>query len=70
MNKYQRQRSKEIKALMVKDKFGRITYAQARRKWNFLRLLRQLGQRERPCFDCDASCDRPHKIIAYCPRQR
>ena len=36
MNKYQKQKSREIKALMRSDKWGRMTYKEARRKWRFL----------------------------------
>ena len=67
MNKYQRQRSKEIKAMMAQDRFGRATYRQARRAWNFLRRIRWCS----PCEDCDNSrCNGPYKVIAYCLRQR
>jgi hypothetical protein len=33
MNKYNRQRSKEIKDIMRTDRFGKMDYKQARRKW-------------------------------------
>lgn len=67
MNKYQRQRSKEIKEIMAKDKFGRTTYAQARRVWNFLRRVRWGS----PCEDCDRMfCGREFKPIVFCPQQR
>ena len=38
MNKYQRQRSKEIKMLVRLDPFGRRTYAQARRMHKQMKL--------------------------------
>lgn len=39
MNKIQRRKSKEIKKYMKTDKFGRITYAQAKRKVNYMKKL-------------------------------
>lgn len=33
MNKYQKEKSHEIRDIMRADKFGRTTYKEAKRKW-------------------------------------
>lgn len=64
MNRYQKQRSKEIKQIMKRDKFGRMKYTQARRVWNWTRRFSWC----RPCEDCCTMCNGPYKVIAYCPK--
>lgn len=38
MNRYQKKVSKEIKGLVKRDKFGRLTYKQARKIWRMSQL--------------------------------
>ena len=64
MNKYQRQRSKEIKQIMSRDIFGRITYNMAKREWKHIKRLALTDPS--PCNQCiDEMCTRP-RAIAYC----
>ena len=67
MNKYQRQRSKEIKQMIRSDEFFSLTYPQARRYWNW--LYRYIYIAFSPCDSCCSKCCR-HKTkppIVYCP---
>lgn len=48
MNRYQRQKSNEIKKIMKRDKFGRMTYKEANKMWNWCRRFRWC----KPCEDC------------------
>jgi hypothetical protein len=66
MNRYQRQRSKEIKDLIRHNKWGDMTYPAARRIWNFAHRVRWCT----PCEDCTTNCNGPYNKIAFCPRQR
>lgn len=65
MNKYQKQRSKEIKQLLMFNNFGLKTYSQARHHWNWLRKWTIFSPCIRCCNDC---CKRnEERPIAYCP---
>jgi hypothetical protein len=67
MNRYQRQKSKEIKQMVKRDKFGRVTYKQARRVWSFHRRYNLFY----PCEDCDnMNCNKPFTVIVFCPNRR
>lgn len=67
MNKFQKQKSREIKALMKIDKFGRVTYRQARRAWSFNVRYNFFY----PCEDCGrVHCEKPFTVIAYCKDRR
>ena len=65
MNRYQKQRSKEIKQLVKFNDFGLKTYSQARRYWNWWHRYISFSP-------CDYCCNACHKYdtkqpIAYCP---
>lgn len=49
MNRYQRQKSKEIKQIMKRDKFGTMTYNEAKRLWKMCRYWVWC----KPCKDCN-----------------
>lgn len=67
MNRYQRKVSKEIKALMKRDKFGRLTYKQARKIWQYIKQY----QWDTPCEDCENwMCKKPKTVISYCLERR
>ena len=67
MNKYQRKKSKEIKTLMRKDKWDRLSYKDAKKIWQFGKRFSCFA----PCEDCDNMlCDKPKNVIAYCPERR
>lgn len=65
MNKYQKQRSKEIKQLLKCDNLGLTTYSAARRYWNRLYIPTWLSPCDYCCNDC---CKHKTKSpISYCP---
>ena len=67
MNRYQKQVSKEIKTIMKWDRFGRMTYKQARKIWQRKKRWSWCS----PCEDCDNyMCEKPKMAIAYCPERR
>lgn len=67
MNKYQKRKSREIKAIMRRDKFGRLSYKEAKRAWTFAKRFLLFY----PCEDCDTlHCSKLGKPIAYCPERR
>lgn len=67
MNKYQKRKSREIKALMRRDRFGRLTYKDARKVWQFGKRFNAFS----PCEDCDTiRCKKVGKPIVYCPERR
>ena len=67
MNKYQKKKSREIKALMRRDKWGRLSYKDARKVWQFGKKFRTFS----PCEDCDTlECKKVGKPIAYCPERK
>ena len=67
MNKYQKRKSREIKALMRRDKWGRLSYKDARKIWNFAKRFQWCS----PCEDCDNPfCKKPLNVIVYCPERR
>jgi hypothetical protein len=67
MNRYQKKVSKEIKALVKRDKFGRLTYKNARKIWQWAKRWNWCS----PCEDCDnCMCEKPKMAIAYCPERR
>lgn len=67
MNKYQKRKSAEIKAIMRKDKFGRISYKDARKVWQFEKKFNAFH----PCEDCDTGiCFKIGKPIVYCAERR
>lgn len=61
MNRYQRQRSKEIKQIMKRDKFGRMKYSEARRIWRIYKVFAWCS----PCEDCWTGCKK-NNVIAFC----
>lgn len=65
MNRYQKQRSKEIKQLLRDNKFDFIIYSQAKRYWNWLHRYVPFS----PCnMCCNEECKRDMKQpIVYCP---
>ena len=66
MNKYQKRKSREIKALMRRDKFGRLTYKEARKVWQFGKRFNALP----PCEYCgNPFCWNVGKPIVYCPER-
>lgn len=67
MNRYQKKASREIKDLVKRDKFGRLTYKQARKIWQWAKRWNWCS----PCEDCyNARCKKTKTVIAYCPEQR
>jgi hypothetical protein len=67
MNKYQKRKSREIKALVRRDKWGRLSYKYAKKVWQFGKRL----QLHTPCEDCDTlGCRKIGKPIVYCPERR
>ena len=67
MNKYQRRGAREIKALMRRDKIGRLSYKDARKIWQFGRRFIVVC----PCEDCDTPhCRKVGTPIVYCPERR
>ena len=68
MNKYQKKKSREIKAFQKwHDRFGRLTYKKAKRIWRFSKQFNAFS----PCEDCDNSlCREPKYAIAFCPERR
>ena len=67
MNKWQKKKSREIKALVRHDKFGRLSYKDARRIWRFAYRFPCFS----PCEDCDNPfCDKPKNALAYCPERK
>ena len=67
MNKYQKRVSREIKALMRRDKFGRLSYKDAKKVWQFGKRFNNF----RPCEDCDVLwCEKVGRAIVYCPERR
>lgn len=68
MNKYQKKKSREIKAIMRRhNKLGWVSYKVAKKAW-------QYGKRYNPfypCEDCDTlGCKKVGKPIVYCPERR
>ena len=66
MNKYQKQKSREIKDLMKQDPLRELTYKQARKGWGWMKRLNWCS----PCEDCTAYCKGPYNKIAFCGRNR
>lgn len=67
MNRYQKKVSREIKALVKRDKFGRLTYKQARKIWQWAKRWNRFS----PCEDCDnTGCKKPKMAIVFCPERR
>ena len=67
MNKYQKQESREVKAMMkTSTDPHQFSYHQVRRMWRFMKLVSWCS----PCEDCDSLCKGPYNKIAYCPNQR
>ena len=65
MNRYQKQRSKEIKQMLRDDEFGFMSYSQAKRYWNWLHRYLPFSPCDRCCND---KCEREAKSpIVYCP---
>lgn len=67
MNKFQRQRSKEIKRWMKNEEDRFTTYRQAKRYWNWWYHYHLFS----PCESCfNDICEHKVKIpIVYCPHQ-
>ena len=67
MNKYQKRKSREIKALMRRDKFGRLSYKDAKKVWQFGKRINVFS----PCENCDTlNCPKVGKPLVYCPERR
>ena len=67
MNKYQKRKSREIKAIMRRDKFGRLGYKDAKKAWQFAKLINTFC----PCEDCDTlHCRKVGTPIVYCEERR
>lgn len=69
MNKYQKQESREVKAMMrtsSKVVLRQYNYHQVRRMWRFMKLVSWCS----PCEDCDSFCKGPYNKIVYCPNRR
>ena len=68
MNRYQKRKSIEIKAIQRRgDKFGRLSYKEAKKAWQFAKLLNIFS----PCEDCDTlHCRKVGKPIVYCRDRR
>ena len=67
MNKYQRQESREVKAMMrTSTDPHQFSYHQVRRMWRFMKLVSWCS----PCEDCDSLCKGPYNKIVYCHNQR
>ena len=68
MNKYQKKKSKEIKALQRHvDKWGRLSYKEAKREWQAIMNFPFFH----PCENCcTIGCRNIGKPIAYCPERR
>lgn len=64
MNKYQRQRSKEIKAMMAESFFS---HSQARRRWNRLMKATKRLELGSPCKECrNMTCGKRFKALVFC----
>ena len=67
MNKYQKRKSREIKAIMQSRKFKDWNYKQARNAWRWAKRF----QLFHPCEDCDNPfCFEPKNVIVFCPERR
>ena len=68
MNKYQKRKSVEIKKIQRRcDKLGRLSYKEAKKVWQFVKLFATFH----PCEDCDTiRCKKVGKPIVYCPERR
>ena len=68
MNKYQKKKSREIKAIMRRDKWGRLSYKDAKVVWKFGKRFNAFS----PCEDCDnlLCFKKTKKAIVYCPERR
>lgn len=69
MNRYQKQRSKEIKKLLKCDCLDLTTYSKARRHWNRLCRMTYLSPCDYCCNNYDDVCYecKTKTVIAYCP---
>ena len=68
MNKYQKRKSREIKAIQrLGDKWGRLSYKKAKRAWTFAKRFLLFY----PCEDCcTLHCKKVGKPIVYCAERR
>ncbi len=67
MNKYQKRKSIEIKAIQRRgDKFGRLSYKEAKKAWQFAKLINI----SYPCEDCNTwHCRNVGKAIVFCVKR-